>query len=208
MPMGASVAVRWGRRPPPRASVAPPASVHGRPPLCAPCRCTRWRMGAPRGHATGCTSLLAGHGGAPGRPRAWWPCGTLAGRIRHGASHQCRRTTRARLAGTPWPRCLGCPLARSARGTGASGLGPAWGGRRSARRLWRRKHEAQGLPEALMATGFEADAGLQRIARAVECGAQGDGGLVSCGTSLGHGGPPQDQQGENGGKMAVLSRGF
>src|SRR5439155_27304545 len=107
-------------------------------------------------------------------------------------------------------------MALSARGTGASGLGQARGWRRSARRLWRRKHEAQGMPEALIATGFEADAGLQRIERAVECVAHGDwdtdrqdaGGLVSFGTSLGHGGPPHDQQRKNGGKMAVLSRGF
>jgi hypothetical protein len=54
------------------------------------------------------------------------------------------------------------------------------------------------MPDDLIATGFEADAGLQRIEIAVECVAEdnGDthrqdtGGLVAFGTSLGHDGPP------------------
>jgi hypothetical protein len=54
------------------------------------------------------------------------------------------------------------------------------------------------MPDDLIATGFEADAGLQRIEIAVERVTQGDGdthrqdagGLVSFGTSLWHEGPP------------------
>jgi hypothetical protein len=55
------------------------------------------------------------------------------------------------------------------------------------------------MPDDLIATGFEADAGLQRIEIAVEFVTQGDGdthrqdagGLVSLRTSSGHGGPPR-----------------
>jgi len=69
----------------------------------------------------------------------------------------------------------------------------------SARLLLGLEKQAQGMPDDLVATGFEADAGLQRIERAVERVAQGDGdtyrsnagGLVSFGTSLGHGRPPR-----------------
>jgi hypothetical protein len=55
------------------------------------------------------------------------------------------------------------------------------------------------MSDDLIATGFEADAGLKRIEIAVERVAQGDGdthrqnagGLVSFGTSLGHDRPPR-----------------
>jgi len=54
------------------------------------------------------------------------------------------------------------------------------------------------MPEDRIPTGFEADASLQRIERAVEFVAQSDGdthrqdtgGLVAFGTSLGHDRPP------------------
>jgi hypothetical protein len=54
------------------------------------------------------------------------------------------------------------------------------------------------MPDDGIATGFEADAGLQRIEIAVEFVAEGDrdthcqdaGGLVAFGTSSWHGGPP------------------
>jgi hypothetical protein len=70
------------------------------------------------------------------------------------------------------------------------------------------------MPDDLIATGFEADAGFQRIEIAVERVTQGDGdthrqdagGLVSFGTSLGHDRPPY-RQGENGGEMGALNRG-
>jgi hypothetical protein len=90
-------------------------------------------------------------------------------------------------------------MALSARGTASLGLVQARGWRQSARRLLGREKQAQGMPDDRMATGFEADAGLQRIELAVERVAQGDGdphrqdagGLVSCGTSLGQDRPPR-----------------
>jgi hypothetical protein len=57
----------------------------------------------------------------------------------------------------------------SARGTASSGRVPSLGWRQSARLLVGREKQAQGMPDDLIATGFEADAGLQRIERAVEC---------------------------------------
>jgi hypothetical protein len=56
----------------------------------------------------------------------------------------------------------------SARGTASSGLVPWLGWRWSARRLLGLEKQAQGMPDDLIATGFEADAGLKRIERAVE----------------------------------------
>src|SRR3989475_9269986 len=55
------------------------------------------------------------------------------------------------------------------------------------------------MPDDLIATGVEADTGVQRIERAVERVTQGDGdthrqdagGLVAFGTSLGHDRPPR-----------------
>src|SRR5262249_53745263 len=90
-------------------------------------------------------------------------------------------------------------MAVPAHGTASSGLVDFLGWRWLPRLLLGLEKQAQGMPDDLITTGFEADAGLQRIEIAVECVAQGDGdphsqdagGLVSCGTSSGHGGPPR-----------------
>src|SRR5712691_3334737 len=89
-------------------------------------------------------------------------------------------------------------MAVPARGTASSGLVDSLGWRRLICLLLGLEKQAQGMPDDLITTGFEADAGLKRIEIAVEVVAQGDGdphsqdagGLISCGTSSGHGGPP------------------
>src|SRR5512134_558446 len=89
-------------------------------------------------------------------------------------------------------------MAGSAGNTASSGLGQALGRRWPPRLRLGLEKQAQGMPDDLIPTGFEADARLQRIEIAVECIAQSDGdthrqhagGFVSCRTSSGHREPP------------------
>jgi len=75
---------------------------------------------------------------------------------------------------------------------GSLGLVHALGWRQAARWLLGGEKQAQGMADNLIATGFETDAGLQRIEIAVERLAQGDGdthrqdagGFLSCGTDF------------------------
>src|SRR5215813_5312467 len=89
-------------------------------------------------------------------------------------------------------------MASAAGSPASSGLGQWLGRRWPPRLLLRLEKQAQGMPDDLIPTGLETDARLQRIEIAVECVEQSDGdthrqhtgGVVSCGTSSGHRGPP------------------
>jgi hypothetical protein len=91
---------------------------------------------------------------------------------------------------------MGRYLGSSARGTTPSWVMDALGQQRLPLMLLRLKELAQGMTDDLIATGFEADAGLQCIKVAVELVAQGNGdsngqdtgGLVSFRTSSSHSG--------------------
>ena len=85
-------------------------------------------------------------------------------------------------------------LAGSARATARSGVAEALGWHGPSLFLLGYKKEAQGMADDLIATAFEAEAGLEGIEIAVEFLAQGNGHsdgqhtgrLVSFGTSSGH----------------------
>jgi len=170
-------------RPPPRLGVHDGRLVQDGPTRRAARRPARAVVGHPDAREHGGLAETQAHATSAGAPRA------PARRAPHGE------------------RRLGGRLALSARGTVSSGLVQVRRGWWSTRLLLGLETQAQGMPDDLMATGLEADARRQRIARAVEVVAQGDGdthrqdagGLVSLRTSSGHGGPPRAMDSEKTG---------